>query len=163
MAIPKFFAFSALALISIIFIGFYFLSEKASVNNAEQVQPELNLQESKSKIDTSVFSLFTDSTICKAITNAATGTNPEIMKTSSLENKIIISFEREADGKELTYDCKKIDDRFYWESSSKFLSQSIIEVEARVTAPRIDELTLYIFDTSDRGNIVKSYTIDEFE
>lgn len=163
MAIPKSFFLLALATLSIVFIGIYFVSKEPSVDTTEQLQAELELLEDQQNIDELDFSLFTDTLICKAITNAVAGANPEIMRTTILEDKFVISFKREADGKDLSYNCKKVRNRFYLESTSKFFSQSIIEVEPKVTAPRTDELTLYIFDTSDTGNIVKTYMIDELE
>ena len=85
------------------------------------------------------------------------------MTTSMIGDKIIVSFIYEPNGKNLRYECQRIDNRFYWESSTKFLSKSIIEVETAVAGSRTDELSLSIYDTLDRGNIVKTYTIDQFQ
>lgn len=107
--------------------------------------------------------LFTDAMICKAITNAIVGASPSIMTTNVQSNKIIVSFIYEPNGKHLSYDCKRIDNRFYWESSTKFLSKSIIEVETNVVRPRTDELIVSIYDTLDTGRAIKTYTIDQFQ
>jgi len=163
MAILKVFAFLALAAIAVIFTRGYFSSEEPTVNITEQLQLDIPLPDDQDQTDKSDFSLFTDTIICKAIINAVAGADPEIMTTTDQADKIVVSFKREADGKDLSYGCKKVDDRFYLENTSKFFSQSVIEVVPKVTAPRVDELNLYIFDTSDVGNIVKTYTIDQFE
>jgi len=163
MAILKVFALFALVVIAVIFTRVYFSSEEPTVNITEQLQLDIPLADDQDKTDKSDFSLFTDTIICKAIIKAVAGADPEIMKTTDQTDKIVVSFKREADGKNLSYGCKKVGDRFHLENTSKFFSQSVIEVVPKVTAPRIDELSLYIFDTSDVGNIVKTYKIDEFE
>lgn len=163
MAILKFLVFIALAAGAAILMSDYFFSEEPTVQITEQFNPELLPEEDQSTRIQPDFRLFTDMIVCKAITNAVAGANLDLMNTAQLDDKIVISFTREADGKDLSYNCRKVNKRFYLESTSKFFSQSVIEVEPKVSAPRIDELILYIFDTSDTGNIVKTYSIDDFE
>ena len=168
MVNPKSFTFLMLLAIALIFISVYFspkelfTSKEPSRNTTEQVQPEIASPADDKKIAKSDVSLFTDTIICKAITNAVVGMKPTMMEATRTTDKIVISFNRESDGKHVSYDCKRVDNRFYWNSSTRVLSQSIIEVDAKVTAPRLDRLELYIYESLDRGNIAKTYTIDEF-
>ena len=152
---------------AVVFAVSYFPAEAptpttTSSNNApDQFQPTIESSAEDSTIDTSDSSLFTNTIICKAITHAIVGAKPAVMKAAILTNKIVISLDRETDGNSLSYNCKQVDNRFYWSNSSRVLSQSIIEVDAKVIAPRLDQLKLFIYESLDTGNIVKTYNIEE--
>jgi len=167
MANLKLLALLIVAIIAIVFAVRYFSAEAPSLtkipsnSTLDDLQPDFNSQEKDNTPITSDSSLFTDTIICKAITNAITGAKPETMKAAVLTNKIVISLNRETDGNNLSYDCKQVDNRYYWNNSSRVLSQSIIEVDAKVVLPRLDQLKLFIYESLDTGNIVKSYNIED--
>jgi len=167
MANLKFLALLIVAIIAIIFAVGHFSAEAPSLaqipsnSSLDELQPKIKSPEKDNTTITSDPSLFTNTIICKAITHAIVGANPTDMKAAILTNKIVVSLGHEVDGKSSSYDCKQVENRFYWNNSSRVLSQSIIEVDAKVIAPRLDQLKLFIYESLDTGNIVKSYNIED--
>ncbi len=167
MAILKYSTVVALitAMIALValFAPDYFASEESTnTSPGQQKETELLSGNADAHAINSARSLFTDEMICKAITNAIVGADLAAMTATRLNDKIVTAVKSESSGNS-SYECTRVDNRYYLESASKFVSQSIIEIEPKVEPPRIDELVLYIFDTSDRGNIVKNYNIEQLE
>lgn len=159
--VPKYLIpFLLVAAFALIVAGYYFL-DKSTVSKPEHTQFTSEIRSDEPLSDSSHFGLFSSAQICKAITIAVLGTESTEIELTRLENKNVVSFKRDADAAKSSYECEKIGDRFYWESTSKLVSSSVIEVEPRVSDSRTDELTLYIFDTSDTGNIVKTFNIEQ--
>ena len=183
----KNFAFATLIALSALFPGTFFYFEATQTNSTKQLQasdsftnepfadeplanesasnelPAKDPQPNDTKPIIPKRSLFTDKMICRAITNAIVGVDLTAMHATPQNDKIIVSLNTATNSNKESYNCKRINNRFYWERSAKFVSQSVIEVEPKVATPRIDELILYIFDPSDRGKIIKSYSIDQLE
>ena len=151
----------ALAAVFALIFFRHIATPESTVNSAAHNLTGSSKQSDKPTAISPQFGLFTSAQICKAIGNAVLGTVSADINVVRQENKNVVSFKRNADAQKSSYECEYIGDRFYWESTSKLVSSSIIEVEPRISVSRTDELTLYIFDTSDTGNIVKTFNIEQ--
>ncbi len=142
-------------------------SDQYTVKIAEQLKhepiPVSTSNKSAATLHDSRFGLFTNEKICMAITNAMAGIPFSSMKTSSLSDHIIVSTNPGIGSQAESYNCKQVENRFYWNNSSSVFSQSILEVEPQINMARKDILILYLFEPRDISNIVRRYNIDDFK
>lgn len=138
-------------------------SDEQSQNTPEKIQPASNTLSSFVHEENSRYGLFSNEMICKAITHAMVDTDLSVMTTEKSTNSIVISINNASDSPRQSYFCKKVDNRFYWSNSSRVVSQSIIEVDPTVSTSRRDMLNLYIYESRDISNVVRTYAIDDFK
>ena len=136
--------------------------DQHNVEIAEQEKQNVPPTAALDTLPDSLFGQFTTEKICMAITNAMAGSPLSSMKTSSSANQIIVSVDQGSTKQLVSYNCKHVENRFYWRNASSVFSQSILEVEPQVNPARKDILKLYLYEPRDISNIVRHYSIDDF-